>query len=231
MRSSRRADRLLFGLFILSWLLAGAVTTSVAHGEAAGATAVDSGVPSVCDAAYRGDLQRVRLLLRKGAAVDADVAGSTALMQSFQPFVGPPSPTMGALPASDRRASNQRNKNKLTIANLLLSAGANVKRTDRNGATALHSAMLAAGDEHALVGVVRELLRKGAVVDAQTINQVTPLQLAVWKRRFEIAKILVAAGASLDARDSQGKSAAGELVAQGSQRVLEDLRKVAAASR
>lgn len=97
MRSTRRADQLLFRLFILSSLVAGALTSSVTHAEPARATAVDTAVPPLCDAAYRGDLQTVRLLLRKGTAADADVAGSTALMQSLQPFIGPPHLTMGTL--------------------------------------------------------------------------------------------------------------------------------------
>ena len=230
MRSIRRGDRILLRLFLFSSIIAGTLASVTAHSDTGRAAASESPVPPLCDAAYRGDLQTVRSLLRSGAAADANVGGSTALMQSFQPFIGLPSLTVGKVPEKERRASAQRNANKLRIAMLLVSAGANVKLTDQNGATALHAATLAAGDERALVGVIRDLLRRGAVVDAQTLDQVTPLQLAVWKRRFEVAKVLVAAGASLDARDRHGKSATDELIAQGSRPILEDLRKVAAKS-
>jgi ankyrin repeat protein len=62
---------------------------------------------------------------------------------------------------------------------LLLASGADVKLTDREGGTALHDATATVGDENAVVDVVRELLRRGAVVDARTSAGFTPLQLAV----------------------------------------------------
>jgi ankyrin repeat protein len=231
MRTIQPTDRLTLRALILSAIFAGALASVPVSGGASIAAAAEIEVPPLCDAAYRGDLQKVRLLLRKGAAPDAHVKGSTALMQSLQPFVGPPSLTMGKVAEKERGASAQRNARKLQIATLLISAGADVKRTDETGATALHSAALALGDERTLVDVIRDLLRRGAIVDAETTNRVTPLQLAVWKRRVEVAKVLVAAGASLDARDTQGKSAADELIAQHSEPVLRDLRKVAAAPR
>jgi ankyrin repeat protein len=110
---------------------------------------------------------------------------------------------------------------------LLMESGANVRLADQDGGTALHAAA-SADDNRALVDVVRELVRRGAVIDARTSSGVTPLQLAVWHKRFEVAKVLVTAGASLDARDNRGQSAADELIAQGSQRVLDELRKLAA---
>jgi ankyrin repeat protein len=134
---------------------------------------------------------------------------------------------MGPLPNRERRSLSERNAHKLRIAMLLLAAGADATLTDQNGATALHMATLAAGDEHDLVDVTRELLRRTAAVDARTLDGITPLQLAVGRKRFEVAEVLVTAGANLDARDSHGKSAADELVAQGSQRVLDTLRKLA----
>jgi ankyrin repeat protein len=135
---------------------------------------------------------------------------------------------MGPLTDKERRVLAQRNARKIRIALLLLAAGADTKLTDQSGATALHMVTLAAGDERALVSVTRELLRRRAPVDARTLDGITALQLAVGNKRFEVAKELAAAGADLDARDSHGSSAADELVAQGSQSVLDALRKLTA---
>jgi len=134
---------------------------------------------------------------------------------------------MGPLPDRERRALAQRNAHKTQIAKLLLAAGADVRLTDQDGATALHMATFAVGNEDALIDVIRELLRRGAVVDARTSDGITPLQLAVGNKHFAIAKVLVAAGANLDARDHHGKSAANELDAQGSREILDKLRKLA----
>jgi len=228
MPSTRYANTMRSPIIIMSLML---LASGAAHGQTEQANSPGDRMPPLCEAAHRGDLQRVRALLRKGVPVDTSITGSTALMSSLEPLIGDPRLTMGPWSDRERRARDQRNANKIRVALLLLASGANVKLTDREGGTALHDATSALGEENAVVEVVRELLRRGAVVDARTSAGFTPLQLAVWNKRFKVAKVLVTAGASLDAPDPHGKSAADELVAQGSQRILDDLRKLAARPR
>ena len=121
----------------------------------------------------------------------------------MEPFIGLPPSRMGPPSDKERRAWLQRNEKKIQIARLLLAAGADVKLTSPDGATALHFAALAYDSEQSLLPIVRDLIRRGATIDARTSEGKTPLQLAVWRKHLEIAKVLVAGGASLDARDGQ----------------------------
>jgi len=50
--------------------------------------------------------------------------------------------------------------------------------------------------------------------------------LLLWRKQLKIARVLVVAGASLDVRDGQRKSAADELVAEGRQAELDELRRL-----
>jgi ankyrin repeat protein len=228
MRFTRYANTMRLSVAVLGLIL---LAGGVARGQSEQTQPAEESVPPLCEAARRGDLHKVRTLLRKGVSVDTSSRGTTALMESLLPDIGEPALRMGPPSDQERRAGERQNENKLRIAMLLMASGADVKLADQDGETALHAAAGAVGDNGAVVGVVRELLRRGAVVDARSLAGFTPLQHAVWNKRFEVAKVLVKAGASLDARDGHGKSAADELVAQGSQRVLEDLRRLAARPR
>jgi hypothetical protein len=225
MRFTQYANSMRSPVVVMSFVL---LASGAGHTQTKQPPGLEKTKQALCQATYRGDLQRVRALLRQGVSVDTSVGGSTALMSSLQPFIGDPRLRMGPSSDRERRASDHRNANKIRVALLLLASGADVKLTDREGGTALHDATSAVGDENAVVNVVRELLRRGAPVDARTAAGFTPLQLAVWNKRFKVARVLVTAGASLDAPDGRGKSAADELVAQGSQRILGDLRRLAA---
>jgi ankyrin repeat protein len=145
-------------------------------------------------------------------------------MTALQSYIGPPSLSMAPRSEKTRRADSKRNAQKIQIATLLIEAGANVNANDQVGMTPLHLAAVARSDENAMLKVTRELLRRGAVVDALTAERTTPLRLAVWQKRFRIARMLVEAGAHLDAADAGGKTAAGLLLEQGRKDVLDDLR-------
>jgi len=148
-------------------------------------------------------------------------------MKALAPYVGLPPSTMGPPSAKARRAFRQRVSDKIEIARLLLEAGAAVRLASRDGVTALHFAALAYAPEDLLAPIVRALIERGAPVDARTFAGATALQFAVWEKRLEIARVLVAAGASLDVRDGRGRSAADELVARGRQHELDELRGMA----
>jgi len=230
-RIVRRADwpllRLLALVAVLECGPARAWNSAHAEPDSAG----DVSIPPLCDAALRGDVGAVRALLRKGAPVDVRFDGETPLMKALAPYIGMPPSTTGPMSARRQRAWLYRIESKMEIAKVLIEAGADVRLTSPDGATALHLAALADGPEKLVAPVVRDLIRRGAVVDARTSEGRTPLQFAVWRKRLAIAKILVASGASLDGRDNLGKTAADELVAHGNEHALDELRAVASKRR
>ena len=83
----------------------------------------------------------------------------------------------------------------LEIARLLIAAGADVKKPDREGATPLHSAQ----DPQLL----ELLLGKGADPNARDNTGQTPLHNAV---TVETARILIAHGARINAKDNDGQT-------------------------
>ncbi len=90
----------------------------------------------------------------------------------------------------------------IAILKALLAAGASVKDTDADGWTPLHFAADARFGEKC----VAALLASKAEVDARTKKQETPLILAVDGRWTESAKLLLEAGADVEAVDAEGRS-------------------------
>lgn len=85
----------------------------------------------------------------------------------------------------------------------LLDAGADVRATDEKGNGVLHVAAL-----HGVPAeVIRLLVDAGAVVDAQTTLQTTPLHMAMFKRHEHVMQALIAAGADVRVQNSVGTSA------------------------
>ncbi len=123
----------------------------------------------------------MELLLQRGADVNGvDVDGRSALSRVVEDGDG------------------------LECAKVLMAAGADVDRPDKNGVTPL---MHAAGrGAHAAVGV---LLDRGASVKAADANGRTPLMYAVdpaeWESgHLEIARVLIDRGADVNAAEAQG---------------------------
>jgi uncharacterized protein len=182
------------------------------------------------DAAYSGDAARVRRLLDSGVRPDeTDANGATPLIRALEPFIAEPSQPMAHADAAG--AARKRREGKLRAAELLMEAGADVKAREKNGLTALHLAAGGPGDESPMVPIVKDLLRHGADVDARTEAKVTPLGLAVWKRRLKIASLLISGGADLDAVDATGRTPAQALTRAGLGRELERLRGLSARRR
>jgi ankyrin repeat protein len=146
-------------------------------------------------AAWANDLASMRVLLEKGAPVNAmDRMGRTPLMLA---------------------AGNGN----LKAVELLLAKGANVNavspeksETVKNGAialgnlTALMTAVPAGGPE-----VTKALLDAGAKVNAQDIRQMTPLMLAVATDHADprTVRLLLQRGADIGIKDNTGLTAAG----------------------
>jgi ankyrin repeat protein len=167
----------------------------------------------LADAAERGDTATVRALIAKGSDVNATrVDGSTALHAAVH---------------ADR----------LEIAGLLLTAGANAAAKDRYGVTALYLAAVNGnadmirrlldagvdsntadpGGETALmtaartgaVAAMRLLLDRGARVDAREPEfQQTALMIAVREHHGPAVDLLLKAGASVDAQTRKGPTPA-----------------------
>jgi len=129
----------------------------------------------VADAAERGDLEAVRMLLRDGADVNgAQSDGTTALHWAAM-------------------------NDDVQIVEVLLYAGATVKPTTRlGGYTPLH---LAGRNGHG--DVVRALLEGGADANGFTNTGVTSLHFAAQANSAESIRTLVEHGAEVDARDSR----------------------------
>ena len=133
------------------------------------------------DAARKGDMSNVRVLLAKGANIEAkDDFDCTALI---------------------RAAENGHTK----VVKLLLSKGANIEAKDNEGSTAL---MDAAFYGHA--DTVKLLLEKGANIEAKDNFGETPLMYAA-KGGHEvhkgIVKFLIEKGADLNAKNNKGYTA------------------------
>jgi ankyrin repeat protein len=137
-------------------------------------SAAPLGESAVADAAMRGDLERVRALLRDGADVNAAQGdGMTALHWS---------------------ALNGH----LEAMNVLLYAGATTEPLTRVGRyTPLH---LASSRGHA--ASVARLLQAGARPDAVTETGVQPLHLAAQAGNADAVEALIARGAGVNARDA-----------------------------
>jgi ankyrin repeat protein len=136
------------------------------------------GMTALMYAAQNGHLETAKLLIDKGADVNAKDYGMTALMYAAQ-------------------------NGHLEIANLLIDEGADVNAQERDeGMTAL---MCAAQNGH--LKTAKLLIYKGADVNAQDDDGMTALMYAAQNGHLEIAKLLIDKGADVNAQDRIGMTA------------------------
>ena len=142
-------------------------------GQKSDAAVADSrGITPLMYAAEIGSLDAMRLLIDRGADVNAQNAfGSTALMWSVSD------------PAKVR---------------LLLDHGAQVNTAAKSGRTAL----IIAAFTNPSAEVVRLLLAKGAKVDVMDQRHVTPLNAATFGNDTATVRLLLDAGADIDTPDT-----------------------------
>ncbi len=137
--------------------------------------ALAGSVEDLIDAAYKGDLKEVKVLLDKGANVNAKPnTGVTALMV----------------------ASQNGHKD---VVQLLLDKGAEVNAKDINGLTALYSA-----SQNGHKDVVQLLLNKGASVNAKDISGLTAFYSATQNDHKDIVQLLLGKVAEVNAKDNDG---------------------------
>jgi ankyrin repeat protein len=184
-------------------------------------------------AVSKGYIDIVKLLLKHNAEVNLHEKAEYKV-RGIRNFVGVGRDTMPMLePAMDEDALARLGRTALMeaallghheILDLLLSAGADVNPRDEIGQTAL---ILAADKDPSMV---RELLEKGADVNVQTsISGETPLIAAAYAGRLETVEMLIKAGANVNIRAKNGKSALDVALDKGFAEVVKSLRDAEAA--
>lgn len=171
------------------------------------------GITPLVPAACKGHLDVMSLLLSKGAYIDTHLSIGTTLLGYIT--------SAGALMnddsaydvakfllenGSDPNASENTfvyplmlaaSENNLEMVQLLLQYGADPKAVEENLWTALH--LSAQHDHPHTLDVVMLLIASQDVdVNAQTVELVTALYLAVQSNRVDVVECLIAAGADLD---------------------------------
>ena len=157
------------------------------------------------DAAYGGDVEEVKKLLKEGVDPNAvDIDGRTALHLAFEIEV------IKVLLASKKIDVNARDsrgttalqeaaeKNDLTRVKLLLDAGAKPHLAGIAKYTPLH--------ETTNVKVAEALLAKGARLDAQANLNQTPLHRSVILGNIELTRLYLEKGADLNAKTTDGET-------------------------
>jgi ankyrin repeat protein len=136
------------------------------------------GTPVLVEAAKRGNLGVVGLLLERGATVDDENA------ESFTALHG--------------AAQNGHE----AVVRVLADKGATINQQTKQGVTALH---VAAYNSHE--AVVRVLAEKGATINQQTKGGVTALHFAAENGHEAVVRVLAEHHADIRLKDNQGRTA------------------------
>jgi len=146
-------------------------------------------------AAEKGHLEVVKLLLEKGAAIEA-VRNDGVTRYPGRQELGEHRATVDAaveLGVTSLWIAAQ--KGHLEVVKLLLERGALIEAKNSKNITPL---LVAA--EEGRFEVVKLLLEKGALIEAKNSNKATPLWMAAQNGHLEIVALLLEKGAAVDAR-------------------------------
>jgi ankyrin repeat protein/rubrerythrin len=147
-------------------------------------------------AAFGGHVDTVRLLLEKGADVNAkEAVVGTAL-------------------------TDASNAGRLEVVRLLLEKGADVNAKNKDGGTALTAASCTGHLE-----VVRLLLEKGADVNAKEEFVGTALMMGSFHGHLEVVRLLLEKGADVNAKNKDGGTALTDASSEGRLQVVRLLLK------
>ncbi len=193
----------------------------------------DAGMTPLRGATAWGRLGAMRALLDKGAdARETTPSGQTLLHMSA--LIGPPE-AIGLLVTrgADMNAAAKNGDTPLLVActagnqataAALIEHGADPNKRGGSGREPLTSAVRSGQS-----ALVKRLLDAGAKpAEATTADKLTALHFAAAIGRLDITKMLLAAGASRDARDSQGRTAIELASRHGNRRVADALGGAAA---
>jgi ankyrin repeat protein len=166
-------------------------------------------------AAQEGHLDVVKLLVEKGASIDAKANYRGAPPSTAAFYADPatvkvlavkgPLQTVGATPVYIAAKEGH-----LDVVNLLLEDGAALEGKAENDRTPLAAAAV---NGHA--DVVKLLLANGAVIDAKDDTGVTPLAAAAQQGHLDVVLLLLEKGAAVDARDVSGVTPLARAAQQG----------------
>ena len=170
----------------------------------------DNGNTALMSVAAAGDMRAAKLLLAKGARLDArSHDGTTAFMAAASSDVEivqflrakgariNDKDNAGVTPLMMATSSSQEGGDYSSpdIVKFLLAHGADVNASDKNGATALIYAAKMYDYEQSVVETMKILLSAGADVKARTQNGNTALKWAKVTGKFAVARLLQRAGA------------------------------------
>lgn len=166
--------------------------------------------------AEKGDTKTVKLLIDKGADIEAKDGGDgwTALMWAVSQGH---TKTIELLleKGADIEAKEKHNQNRTALmlaANtetieMLLDKGANIEATDNDGNTALMLAASGYDAYHGNTETIEMLIDKGADIEAKNKFNKTALMIAAEERCPKAAEMLLDKGANIEASDDDGRTA------------------------
>jgi ankyrin repeat protein len=155
-------------------------------------------------AAQEGYLEVVKLLLEKGAAIEAKTNYRGAPVSTAAFYSNPAivkvlavKGTVEAIGATPLYIAAKEGH--LAVVKLLLEKGAAIEAKAEDGCTPISTA---AFNGHA--DVVKLLLERGAAVEGKHKDRVTPLAMAAQQGHLEVVRLLLDKGAVVDAKDNNG---------------------------
>ena len=189
-----------------------------------------SGDTPLHSAAEDGDVSEVKVLLAKGAEVDAkNNLGSTPLHEAarkghldvVKKLLAKGAEVNAKTNVGDTPLQSAAFNGHLDVVNELLAKGAEVDAKNENGYTPFTPLHWAAIKGH--LDVVKELLANGAEVDAKNKYGNTPLHYAAEYGHLDVVKVLLAKGAEVDAKNNLGSTPLHEAARKGHLDVVKEL--------
>ncbi len=165
----------------------------------------ESAMTALMWASCNGNAAITKMLMEAGADPDMrNAQGATAVLYAFENLLSlnPGRPPPAGFPGTNRPAPPQvdmsrRMAGHSEVADILVSAGANLQVRNTYGESLVHLAAKKAQTEW-----VEKLVKGGVEIDAKTrVSRRTALHLAAKEGHAETVRVLVKNGAFVDARD------------------------------